>query len=318
MPIQNQSTVVDAVNQTFHDMFAEVFSRGAPGVWSVYTDKIATNSKLNEIDVLEAMPVVRKWVGAKVFQSILASKLSVSVETYEKSFAISRLDLMADKMGMVTKRLGDFLRGDGSGEIDKICSDALISNSGNGPTCYDGQALFSTTHPRSNGTTWSNKTTSALSFAQFDAIMVAGMSLRDDNGEPMRISYDTLVVGPKNQKIAMEITQSTERVIGVDNAGIETGTRIAATSIPNVYGGGQTTLIVDPRLVGTADDYYYLLDTTRGAKPIVYFSFRDPEAITMDQMNDTNRFLNDQFLYSVELDGVAAAGSPHVAYAGIL
>lgn len=317
MPITNQSTIVDVANTTFHAKFDEVFASQPPGEWSRYTEVQSTDSKINEIDVLESMPVVREWVGSKLFQSIRASNLSATVKKYEKSFAIDRLDLAADKMGMIGRRISQFMTD--AGQIyDKICFDALVSSSGNGPTSYDGLALFSTAHLRSNGTTWANKTTTAFSFNQHDTIMQAGASLRDDNGEPLRIAYDTLIVGPKLMKDAMQVTQSTERVVAVANDGLEAGTRVAASTIPNVYGGGQMTLVVDPRLVGTQDDYYYYVDSKRGPKPLIMFEFRAPEAHEQTDMSSEGRFLQDQLRYSVECDVVVTAGSPHVCYAGIL
>ena len=143
-------------------------------------------------------------------------------------------------------------------------------------------------------------------------------SLRDANGEPLRISPDTLVVGPKNLKMGKEITQSTERVISVAADGLEAGTRIAAAAAPNVFAGGDMTLVHDPRLVGDYDDYYYYLDTTRGPKPVICYVLRDPEGIAQTEMTDEGRFLNDVLRFSVEADFVCAPGDWHVAYAGIL
>ena len=58
--------------------------------------------------------------------------------------------------------------------------------------------------------------------------MAAGASRVDDNGEPLRIAFDTLIVGPKLYQIAAEITQSKERIAAVSAAGAESGTRVAA------------------------------------------------------------------------------------------
>lgn len=316
MPIQNQNTI-DVASTTFNAVFDEVFAAQPPGPWSLYTEVVQTQSKVNELDVLETMPVVREWIGSKVFQSIRASSLSATVKKYEKSFAIDRLDLQADRTGMIGRRIRMFV-GDSGQIYDKICLETLVSATGAGPTCYDGKAVFATDHPRSAGTTWSNKSSTALSFAQHDAIMQAGEALRDDNNEPLRIAYDTLIVGPKLRKIATEITQSTDRIVAVANDGLEAGTRVAAGTIPNVFGGGSMTLVVDPRLTGTQDDYYYYLDTKRGPKPLMMFEFRSPEAVEQMGMDSEGRFNDDLFKMSVEADFVVTAGSPHVAYAGVL
>lgn len=317
MPIQNQSTI-DVASTTFNAVFDEVFAAQPPGPWSLYTEVVQTQSKINELDVLETMPVVREWIGPKVFQSIRASSLSATVKKYEKSFAIDRLDLQADRTGMIGRRIRMFV-GDSGQIYDKICLETLVSASGAGPTCYDGKAVFATDHPRSAGTTWSNKSSTAFSFIQHDAIMQAGAALRDDNNEPLRISYDTLIVGPKLFKLASEVTQSTERIIPIAATGAEAAASVVAGStIPNVYGGGQMTLVVDPRLTGTYDDYYYYLDTKRGPKPLMMFEFRSPEAVEQMGMDSEGRFNHDLFKMSVEADFVVTAGSPHVAYAGVL
>ena len=172
MPIANQA-LLDAANATFLAKFDEIYTDKPPGVWDLYTEVIPTDSKSNTIDVLETMPVVREWVGMKEFQSILASALTVAVTKWEKSFYIDRLDLVADRMGMIGRRISKFLSSDVRAYFERPAFLALVSNSGNGPTVYDGLSLFSTSHVRSNGTTWSNKSTTALSFAQHDAIMTA-------------------------------------------------------------------------------------------------------------------------------------------------
>jgi phage major head subunit gpT-like protein len=325
MGITNQS-FVDAASTTFHAKFDELFEKGTPGFFRYFTEVIPTKSKVNEIDLLEAMPVIREWLGAKEFISIRASKLSATVKKYEKSFEIDRLDVQADQTGLTGRRIAAFLNSDGGQVYDKIVSDALVSNSGDGPVGYDGVNLISTAHPRGPSGNQSNKSTTALSFGQHDSIMQAGMGLRDERGEPFGISYDVMMVGPKNMRLGMEITQSSERIIGIAGDGsLDSGTRVAATTIPNVwgpgtqvYGGGPMTLLVNPRLVGTQDDYYYYFDTKKGAMPIVLFEFRSPEAIEQMQMDSEARFLLDKFRASVECDVVATAGAWQTVYAGIL
>lgn len=320
MPIINQENL-DAANASFQEKFSEVFTNRAPGPWSTYTEVLQTGSKVNTLEVLESMPVVRKWVGPKVFQAIRSSYISATVEKYEKSFSIDRLDLQSDKLGMIGRRISQFMGGDGAEIYDKICFETLVSASGAGPTCYDGLALFSTSHVRSAGTTWSNKTTSALSFSVHDTIMQAGESRQDDNGEPIRTAFDTLIVGPKNRKIAMEITQSNERVLPVSASGVEAySSAVAAATIPNVFGGGSMTVVVDPRFTGTQDDYYYYVDSKMGPKGLVLFEFRapSPEVPDGNGMGGYTRFQFDRFDYSVEADFCVIAGSPQVIYAGIL
>ena len=320
MAITNQN-ILDTASTTFHAKFDEIFENGAPGLWQLYTETIPTDSKINEVDVLETMPVVREWVGAKQFKDIRASSVSATIKTYERSFSIKRVDAITDRTGAIGRRISAFLNpGAAGGDIfDLLAFTELVSASGAGGTGYDGVALISTAHVRGpSAGNQSNKGTSALAFGTYDTCVQAMTSLRDENGEPLRISPDTLICGPKLKKMGMQITQSTERIVAVDNAGDETGTRVAAASIPNVFGGGEMTLIVDPRLVGTQDDYWYLLDTTKGPKPILAYVLTEPHAEDQTEMSDEGRFLNDEMRFSVEADVVFAPGDWHVIYGGIL
>jgi phage major head subunit gpT-like protein len=318
MGIINQD-VLDAANFTARAVFDQIFTNPGTRLFEVFSERIATDSKVNEIDILETMPVIKEWIGAKDFDSIRASYLQATIKKWHRSVEFDRLDVTADKMGMIGRRLSAFAAAT-SKDYDKICTDALIANG----TGYDGVALFSGSHPRGPANaTQSNTTTSAFAAGTLETALVAGASLRDLNGETYGVSYDTLMVGPKLAKLARELTQSTERVIAVDNAGEETGTRVAATTIPNrlgleVYGGGQLTVVVNPRLVGTYDDYWYLFDTQLGPKPLHLYVMRDPELVSQIQMDDEARFLLDKLRWSIEADVVAAPGAWQTAYAGIV
>jgi phage major head subunit gpT-like protein len=307
--------LIDAANATFRAAFDELYTTRPPGVWQLLTEIIPTDVKQNYISVLETNPVMRKWVGEKEFQTIFASTLMAEIEKYEKSFEIDRLDLAADRIGQVARRIKLFMQSNRD-DLDKFVFEKLVAN----PTAYDGVALASASHPRGPaGATQSNTSTTALSFAQHDAVKQVGGTLRDQNGESLSISYDTLIVGPKLTKIAKEITQSGERVIGINASGVEaTSSVVAAAAIPNVFAGGDMQVIEWNRLVGTHDDYYIYLDSKRGVKPIHLFMFRDPEAVEQTRSDDEQRFLRDKYRYSVESDFVPAPGAWQPFFLGIL
>lgn len=318
MAITDRS-ILDNASTAFKSFGDEIFGKSLPGVFSRYTDVMPTDSKVVEHDVIEAFPVIREWTGGKQFPDAQAASQSLTMKTYERSFKIKRLDLLTDRTGATAKRMQSFLN-DTASIYDKLAHEALVANG----TGYDGVALLSASHPRGPaGATQSNTGTTALSHAQFETVMVAGSSLRDANSEPLGIAYNLLRVGPKLAALAREITGSNERIIAVANDGLEAGTRVAAATGPNarglqVFSGGSVDVVVDPRLVGTYDDYYYLIDTSRGVMPIVGYEFRAPEAISQDEMSAEGRFLADEFRYSVECDVVFASGVWQVIYGGLV
>jgi phage major head subunit gpT-like protein len=313
-------SIFDNASTTFKSLAETIFGTTPPGVYQKFATVLPTDSRIVEHDVLEAMPVVREWTGAKQFGDVQAASTTLTLKSYEASFRIKRLDLLTDRTGAVGRRMQQFLS-DTAYFYDVSAHEALFAN----PTGYDGVALFSASHPRGPSGNQSNTTSSALTHGTLDTALQTGASLRDANGRPLMISYDTLIVGPKLASLAREITGSNERIIAVDNSGAESGTRVAAATGPNakalqVFSGGSLDVVVDPRmpLGGTQDDYWYLLDTKRGVSPIIGYEFRSPEAITQDRMEDPARFDMDEFKYSVEADYIFGAGVWQVAYAGIL
>jgi phage major head subunit gpT-like protein len=321
--ITNQE-ILDGANKTFRGKFEEIFAERPPGNYDVFTEVVPTDSEENEIDVIGAMPEIEEWVGPKSFKAMRAYRATATLKSYQKSLRLPFKKVRYDRNGFTGRAIGRFLgpAGEAGAIYDKICTDALIANG----TGYDEVAIFSSSHPHGPaGATQSNTSTTALSFAQHEAVMVAGASLRDEYSRPFGIGYNVLMVGPKLAKLGMEITGSKERLIAVDNTGAETGTRVAAGTIPNVWGpgmfalsGGSMLLIINYRLVGTYDDYYYYFDTTRGAKPIILYEGRKPESHEQTEMSDEGRFLHNELRWSVECDVVGAPGDWHVAYAGIV
>lgn len=316
MAVTNQD-ILDTASTVFHDKFDEIFDNGAPGNWQTYTEVIPTDAKINTIDVLESMPLVRQWVGPKQFGDVFASAASATIVEWERSFRIKRIDAITDRTGAIGRKIAGFLRpgAEGGDIFDKLAFDALVAN-GLG---YDGVALYSASHPRGPaGATQSNLSTTALSFAEHDTAIQAMTTLRDANGEPLHISPSVLTVGPKNKKMGQEITMSKERVVAVDASGAESGTRVAAAAVPNVFAGGDMALIVDPRLVGSYDDHYYYTDASRGPKPVIGYVLTQPHPEDQTEMSSEGRFINDELRFSVEADAVFVTGDWHVSYAGIL
>lgn len=311
MSITNQD-ILDNAGTTYRDMFDEIFVGRAPGFYEAFTEVIPTDSKINEIDVLEAMPQIREWVDEKVFRDIFASALTATVKPHEKSTDFKRIDIITDRSGKIARRLRAFLSagGDGGSIYDFLATAALVANG----LCYDGQNLFSTTHPRGpNGATQSNLTTVAggLKFSSHETVMTAGASLRDAENESMNIAYNVMMVGPSQKATAQEITQSRERVIGVDASGTEaTSSVVAAASAPNVYAGGDLMLVINPRLVGDYASETYYFDTTKGdAKAVIGFELTPPHAEEQFSMDDHIRFHKDKLAASVECDVVFAPGA---------
>ena len=308
-----------AVNMGFEAMTSEFFDRSRLVARnSLFTDFKTSKNLITTINVFENFPVMRKWVGEKVFSDVRYSQVRGAVEAYEKSFELGRLESEADLMsGELGSRIQQAFSGTNAGDYDRIATNFLLSN----PTSYDGTALFNASHPRAaNGGTWSNISTTAFSGTQHRAVMVAGASLTDEGGEPWELEYDTLMVGPSLSFLAQEIVGSNQRIIATNNAGDETGTRVSASTIPNVNGlqmftGGSMTVVVNLRLVGTNASRYFYFSTSSGARPVVMREY-DSRAVAMTNLDSPERYARDVYQWSVEADLTLIAGVPQIAFFG--
>jgi len=318
MPVTDQDKL-DAASVTFEQRLQDIFENGAPGFWTEFTERVPAKSKKIQVDFLGAMPKLRKWVGPKEFQVMRPYEFVATLEKYEKSWEFDRMDVEYDQTGLVNRRINAALADVGRW-YDTIATDTLVAN----PTGYDGVGLYSSSHPHGpSGATQSNTTTSALSFSTFETAMVNFQLLADEQGEPFDMEAITLMTGPKLWPIAMEIIEADAKPVGVDagnnfrQPGDAAGTNVAATTRYNVW-QGKVRYVLNRRLRGTYDDYWYLFGKITGAPPILLYVGRDPQAVRKDRMEDDQRFNNDIYQYSVESDATGVAGAWQATYAGIL
>ena len=317
MALKNQANL-DTARTVAQEKFDEVFNTIAAGQSSLFTDTYSTGSETDELVFVTFLNTVREWLGAKEYGNFEAFKQSISLTTYEDSFGLSRRLVDYDSSGAATGRaIQQKIVSARQNSDDKLVFDSLVSNSGGGPTGFDGVSLINDSHSL-GGSTYDNKTTSALSVSTFNDAIVAMQGFKAANGEPLNIFPTTLVVGPKLRKLAFDIAQNAERVAAVDASGDEGGTSIAAATIPNVFRGDNIDVIVSPRLTGTYDDYWYLMDLSKTDKPMLMKSEREWELIDKTDMRDDDRFNKDMYVWSIEADKKVAAGAWPLIYGGIV
>ena len=309
----------DGANTTFVERATALFAGGGAGAWQGFTDVIASDGLTTDVVTAAVTNVLREYTySSKQFGNLQAFKLSIPFRKFEFSLELSRETVQYDKSGAVGKAINAALTEAARNGTDKIIFDELVQASGVGPIGFDGVALLSTAHTIS-GSSQSNKGTAALSHDTFNTAVVAMESFVGANGLPLGIKPTTLVVGPKLQKIAKEITQSNERSIPVAATGLEAyASAVFGSTIPNVYGGGQVELVIWDKLNGTQDDYWYLMDLSRAEKPMLLARQRDFETVVMDAPNSDVMFSIDRWQASVTADMSPAAGYWPTIYGGIL
>ncbi|MEQ8959777.1 MAG: Mu-like prophage major head subunit gpT family protein [Coleofasciculus sp. C2-GNP5-27] len=231
----------------------------APAIHEQFTDVVPVDGTSLDYGFLDNMPSLKDWIGNKAYESLRANSHSIPVQPKEASFAISRVQVQGDRHGMIAKSLSDQAAA-GSQLKDELVIDKLLA--GFSDTGYDGVAFFSTAHPNgpSNGTQ-SNTATSALASAAFDTARETMRKLRSESGRSLNIRPNILLVGPSLETTALDIVKAELTGGGNSNSRASYGVEV----------------VVSPRIQGSYDNYWFLLDGSKAAKAMALGVQRDIE-----------------------------------------
>lgn len=264
---------------------------------------IDSSSGTLDLSVLGQLPQMSEWVSERRMRELAAGKFTSTDKTWEATVAIPRRALEDDQLGLIRARVSE-LATEVRRHKFQIISELLAT--GSAQTCLDGGYLLATTHAES-GSNQANLTSNALTVDNVAAGMAAMMAFQGDQGKPMGIMPDVLLVGPKLYFAAKQITTSPNLIaVGV---GASAAVQPAANAV-----AGQLEVIMSPYLVGSYDDYWFLLDTTRAIKGVILQQNSNaPVEVTTWQSN-----VIDDINFSVRARYVAAPGLWQAVYAGIL
>lgn len=221
-----------------------------------------------------------------------------SVKDWEATIEVDRNDLEDDQI------MGYALQAKGAGQsAAELPSDIVFALLSEGFTnlCYDGQPFFDTDH-LVKGASVSNKGTKKLDVssyakakASYGAARTAMRGLKDDEGASLKIRPSILVVPP-----ALE-----------DDANYLMTADRFPDNTPNPYKGTAEVLVV-PEL--KSDTAWFLLDTTKPVKPLIYQLRKKPEFVEQTDYNADNVFKRKKFLFGAEARANGGYGFWQMAY----
>ena len=133
----------------------------APATGLELATQVPSSSASNVYGWLSQLSSLREWIGDKEIKNFESNNYTLLNKDFEDTFAIDR-NTIEDDTGA---GIGQFApRAAMMGEAAKAHPDQQIYatlNAGDSTVCYDGQFMFDTDHPLSDGTTWSNFTSGA-------------------------------------------------------------------------------------------------------------------------------------------------------------
>ncbi|MBE2888952.1 Mu-like prophage major head subunit gpT family protein [Geobacter anodireducens] len=276
----------------------------APSTWEKIAMKVTSTGSQNDYAWLENFPKMRRWVGDKVMKALKAGKYVLVNEDFEATVSVKRNHIEDDNLGIYGPQAQS------AGFSAKQWPDELVMEKVNGAfttVCFDGQYFCDTDHPGIDPVTGaavsvSNKGTAALSCASLAAAQAslgaartAMKKFRDDEGRPLNITPNVLLVPP-----ALEDTAS----VLANNERLEDGKQ-------NPY-KGTFAVVCDARL--TSDTAWFLLDTTKPVRPFIFQERKGANFVQQTDMSADDVFKRGEFNFGVEARGAAGYGFWQLCY----
>ncbi|MDP2153810.1 MAG: Mu-like prophage major head subunit gpT family protein [Methylotenera sp.] len=282
-----------SLKTTFNNAFA-----AAPSVWQKIAMRVPSTTGQNDYAWLSNFPKMRKWIGDKQVKSLEAAKYTLVNDDFEATVEVDRNDIEDDTLGIYGPQA------EMAGWSAKQMPDEGILevvNLGFTTACYDGQYFFDTDHTVA-GASVSNKGTKVLSIstlaaaqASYGAYRTAMKKFKDDEGRPLNVTPNVLLVGPALEDTANAL---------MTNDKLEDGK-------PNPY-KNTATVVVDARI--TSDTAWFLLDTTKPVKPFVFQDRKSPVFVEQTDAQSDDVFSRKKFKFGAEARAAFGYGFWQLAF----
>lgn len=290
---ENLANLFISLKATFNNAFG-----AAPTVWQKIAMKVPSVTGQNDYAWLSRFPKMRKWIGDKNVKALEASKYTIKNDDFEATVEVDRNDVEDDNLGIYGPQAQ--MAGESSAQLPDEIVMGLV-NGGFAANCFDGQYFFDVDHVVA-GASVSNKgvvalscSTLALAQASIGAARTAMKKFKDDEGRPLNIIPNVLLVPPALEDIALVLA---------NNERLEDGKQ-------NPY-KGTFEVVCDARL--TSDTAWFLLDTTKAIKPFIYQERKAPVFVEQTDMNADNVFMRKMFRYGAEARAAGGYGFWQLAY----
>jgi len=297
----NKSSI-SAVFITLNTLFNKAFA-GVTPMYEKIAMRVPSTSSQEDYAWLSNFPKMKRWIGEKAIKALKAFKYSVVNEDWEATVEVDRNDIEDDRLGIYAPQA------QAAGISAKMFPDELVGEVVNGAftkPCFDGQYFCDTDHPVTDedGTvsSVSNKGTAALSIAtqaaaiaSFGAGVAAMESFKDNEGRPLGVSPNILMVGPALRATATAL-MTTDR--------LEDGK-------VNLY-KGMCEVVVNPQI--TSATAWFLLDTKQPVKPFIYQERKAPIFVQQTDPQADEVFLRKKFKFGAEARAASGYGFWQLCY----
>lgn len=298
--IIDRSKIEDALTG-FKATFNNAFGK-ASTITDFLATRIMSDSPQETYTWFGEVPKMREWIGDRRFDRLRAYAQTIVNKDWANGIRVNANDLRDDKLGLVQPRIAALAAAAARHQEELLISYLVAGFAGTLGLAYDGQFFIDTDHSDAGSASQSNKGTSALDATTFAAALQSMYERTDENGEPLNITPTALIYGPKLQVTVDSLLESDTLSTGGVNPNFE-----------------RVMPVMSRRLVGTYDDYWFLIGEGEGGmKPLILQEREPVEFIAQDDPESEGYINRKEFRYGANWRGNVGYGMWQLVYGAIV
>lgn len=265
----------------------------------VWYNKLAneqpSSTEMMNYSWMARIATMREWVGERFMNNAEAYSTIVRNKDFELTEKLPRNKIEDDEYDIFATPVLQAMAAQAKKQPDYLIAQ-LIRDGGTTLT-YDNQYLFDTVHPvdmrnSALGTQSNLFTSKALTFDNYATVRAAMRNFLGEDGKPLLINPNLLVVPPALEGMARQILMSDQ--IGVQT--VNGATQVGGQT--NIWKGSADLLVIEE--LSADPTAWYLYDVSKQIKPFVRQVRKAPEFTYLNNATDQNVFLRKEFLFGVD------------------
>lgn len=276
------------INKVFSAKFNQVLDDTSKDYLKIATEIEVKNNATVDYRWIADLPSMREWVGDRVLHGLSAWDYTIKKKRWEVSIEVDRDVILNDNIGIAKPKIMDMA----NAVNDHYCESVFGLLEENGE-CYDGKNFFDT--HEINGVEFENQGANDLTEEGFNATLAQMARLAKENGMPLRIRPNLVVVPPELRAKAIELFKCERKANGATNPFF-----------------GMCEVLVSYDLLNKKS--WYLLDTTRAIKPIILQIHKKAEFVARDRSTDEAAFMRAAYQYGVDTEDNVGYGLWQLAF----
>ena len=296
------SSKAEAAYVGFHKTFNDRIGN-ADHIYPRIATVVETDELVDRQVWLTKNPKMRKWEGDKVLSKYRVESHPIVTAPHEASVEVPKKDIKNDRLGLYRPRIESLADSYGFAldELAIVMYAAGIAGTALGTT-YDGQNLIDTDHTvlSVGGAAQSNKVTGALSAATLATARRRFLEFLDENGQPVNVAGKrmTLVVGPANEDIALDILVAKTLANGAQN--VDAG---SMDLVVTPWLTARTVVVNGVSVTLTGLEWFIIPE---GSSAVIIHVKEGPEFLAVE--DGALPFIQGKYLYGIEAEFGAAYG----------